>query len=332
MYSDTCFCCAAEDVIPRMLALPAVPKPEKTLPQAPDANPQENSALKPEAARSAASDPAVGAETVRSRLQNLRAILTAQKADTQLADAGPTQPAPQQAQRDHTAELSSSAAPSVPTANATKAQNAALAAAQAESDTYEGPRARTGSTSVLPAKMFQKPVLQSIRRVASRLPSFNTSHFLPDAAENLPQEPLQPGPLHADRAQPSTESASANGFQEELQPLEAQTSEAKQGSRMRGLQSRVQGVWLGASNRVKALRSLLPAYPAYVHIGSHQILLPASPAMSKALKDAQQQGLAEERQQALNMHRMSAYRGRAIAICRCAASSLKPQHACVGSL
>jgi hypothetical protein len=98
-----------------------------------------------------------------------------------------------------------------------------------------------------------------------------------------------------------------------------QVSDTKQSSALWGL-NRVQGAWEGASSRVKAMRALLPAYPAYVHIGSHQILLPASPAMTEAVKSAQQKGLAEERQQALIMHRMSAYRGRAIAICRSAVS------------
>ena len=321
MYSNTVLRCAAEDMIPRMLALPASPKPEKTLPQPPDANPQSDSAFKPEEASSAASDPAVSTRTVRSRLQNLRAILTARKADTQQADVVSTQPAPQQVQQGDTAELSSSAVPSVPTADATKVQNTAQAAAQAESGTHEGSTAEAARMSVLVAEIFHRPVLRSFRSIVSRLPGFHRSQSLLESPEKLPLGPLRPG---ASRAQPSTESAPANGLQEEPQPLESHNLDAKQGSRMRGLQSTVQGVWLGASNRVKALRSLLPAYPAYVHIGSHQILLPASPAMSKALKDAQQQGLAEERQQALNMHRMSAYRGRAIAICRCEANSLEP--------
>ena len=290
-----------------MLALPAVPKPEKALPPALDANSQQDTTLQAQAAKSA-SDPAVGAGAVRSRLQNLRAILTARKADTQQADAFLTQPAPQQVRRDATAKSSSSTPPSVPTADATQVQGTAQAAAQAGSNTCEGSRAEAASTSVLSPEGSPRPVLPSLRSIASR----------------LPLGPLQTGALRDVHAHSSTDSTPANGSQEELQPLDSQTSEAKQGPRMWGLQSRVQGVWLGASNRAKALRSLLPAYPAYVHIGSHQILLPASPAMSKALKDAQQQGLAEERQQALIMHRMSAYRGRAIAICRCAACSLRP--------
>ena len=301
-----------------MLALPAVPKPEKALPIVPPADSQQDSALNPQAATLAASDPAVGAGAVRSRLQNLRAILTARKADTQQTDAVHIQPPTQQLQQDDIAELSSSAPPSMPTA--AKVQDTPQAAAQAEFGAAEA-----ASTSILPAADPGRPVLQSIRSIASRLPSFNRLHSLLADPEKLPLGPLQPSALRDDGAQPSTESAPANGLQEAPQPQESEGLQAKPGSRMWGLQDRVQGVWLGASNRVKALRALLPAYPAYVHIGSHQILLPASPAMSKALKDAQQQGLAEERQQALNMHRMSAYRSRAIAICRCAAaSSLKP--------
>ena len=299
-----------------MLALPAVPKPEKAMPPAPPAISQQDSTLKPEASMPAASDPAVGTGAVRSRLQNLRAILTARKADTQQADAVLTQPPPQQVQQGDTAELSSSTPPSVPTA-AAKVQDTSQTAAQAEFGTAEA-----ASTNVLSAADPGRPVLRSIRSIASRLPSFNRLQSLPASPEKLPLGPLQPGALRDDGAQPSPESAPANGSQEALQPQESEAAQAKQGSRMWDLQDRVQGAWLGASNRVKALRSLLPAYPAYVHIGSHQILLPASPAMSKALQAAQQQGLAEERQQALNMHRMSAYRGRAIAICRFAASSV----------
>lgn len=307
-----------------MLAVPAVPKPEKASPPAPNASPQQDAALQSQAAKSAAADLAVNAGAVRSRLQNLRAILSGRKADTLQADAFLTRPAPQQVQRDDTAELSSTAPPSVPTADATNVENIGHAAAQAESDTHEGSEAEAANTSVLSAESSHRPVLRSICSIASRLPSFNRSQSLLDSPEKLLIGLLQPGALRDDCVQLSTDSEPANSSQEEPQPLDSQTSEAKQGSRMQSLQNRVQGVWLGASNRVKALRSLLPAYPAYVHIGSHQILLPASPAMSKALKDAQQQGLAEERQQALIMHRMSAYRGRAIAICRCAASSLRP--------
>lgn len=303
-------CSVAEDIIPRMLALPAVPKPEKILPA--DARPQqqEDSGLGPETVKSAASHQAVGPGAVGSRLQNLRAILTARKADIQQVDAVFIQPAPQQTQQDGNAELSISAAPPVASADATKVQDTPQASAQAESKAS----ADAASTIDLPAERPRRPVLQSIRSIAGRLPSFTRSQSLPDSAESSLTRQLQPEALRTP----------ANGSQEELQPLDPQAQEAHQGSRMWGLQGRVQEVWLGASNRVKALRSLLPAYPAYVHIGSHQILLPASPAMSKALKDAQQQGLAEERQQALNMHRMSAYRGRAIAICRWSASALRP--------
>lgn len=311
-------CAVVEDVIPRMLALPAVPKPEKVLPA--DATPQQKdltvSGLGPETVKSAASQEAAGTGAVRSRLQNLRAILTARRADIQQVDAALTQRASQQTQQDDNAELSSSTAPPVAAADAIKVQDTAQPSAQAESNASADLPADAASTSVLPAERPGRPVLQGIRSIASRLPSFTRSQSLPDSAAEPLTRQLQPDALCGDPAQLNTEGTPANGSQEELQPLNSQAPEAQQGSRMWGLQDRVQGVWLGASNRVKALRSLLPAYPAYVHIGSHQILLPASPAMSKAMKDAQQQGLAEERQQALNMHRMSAYRGRAIAICR----------------
>lgn len=74
----------------------------------------------------------------------------------------------------------------------------------------------------------------------------------------------------------------------------------------------------GASNTVRAMAALLPSYPNYVHIGSHQILLPASPALTQAVQSAQQQGPAAQQRQALMMHSMAAYRGRALAICRLA--------------
>lgn len=70
------------------------------------------------------------------------------------------------------------------------------------------------------------------------------------------------------------------------------------------------------SGRVRALTAWLPSYPTYVHIGSHQILLPASPALTQAVESAQQPGPAEQQRQALIMHSMAAYRGRALAICR----------------
>lgn len=70
------------------------------------------------------------------------------------------------------------------------------------------------------------------------------------------------------------------------------------------------------SGRVRALTAWLPTYPTYVHIGSHQILLPASPALTQAVESAQQPGPAEQQRQALMMHSMAAYRGRALAICR----------------
>lgn len=142
-----------------------------------------------------------------------------------------------------------------------------------------------------------RPLLQRIRSFTGRPPLPGTQ---PDPA------PCPP-PAHAS-SDVSLDSAQ--------QQQEQQDPEAKQPSRLWGLNSRVQGAWQGASSRVSAMRALLPAYPAYVHIGSHQILLPASPAMTEALKTAQQKGVAEERQLALLMHRMSAYRNRAVAICR----------------
>ena len=83
-----------------------------------------------------------------------------------------------------------------------------------------------------------------------------------------------------------------------------------------GLQ--VSSAFQGAGSRVRAVAALLPSYPTYVHIGSHQILLPASPALTEAVQSAQQQGPAEQQRQALLMHSMAAYRGRALAICRLA--------------
>lgn len=74
----------------------------------------------------------------------------------------------------------------------------------------------------------------------------------------------------------------------------------------------------GAGSRVRAVQALLPSYPMYVHIGSHQILLPASPALTAAVQSAEQQGPTEQQRQALLMHSMAAYRGRALAICRSA--------------
>ena len=245
-----------------MLALPGVPRPNNTepLPQAADVNQQQSGTLRPEAARTLASDPAVGAATVRSRLQNLRAILSASR---------------------------------------TKCL------------THEVAGSENAEANLSPAKNASGHDTRGIRSVASRLPSFRRTQSLPDSAAQSPLGQIQSGTPPDDSAQPHTGSAPAN----DLQELQPQVSEA-QGSGMWGLQNRVQGLWLGASSRVKALKSLLPAYPAYAHIGSHQILLPASAAMSEALKAAQHQGLAEQRQQALNMHRMSAYRGRAMAICR----------------
>lgn len=144
-----------------------------------------------------------------------------------------------------------------------------------------------------------RPLLQRIRSFTGRPPLPGTQ---PDPAPCLPPA----------RASSDVTLDSAQQQQEQHAP------EAKQPSRLWGLNSRVQGAWQGASSRVSAMRALLPAYPAYVHIGSHQILLPASPAMTEALKTAQQKGVAEERQLALLMHRMSAYRNRAVAICRSA--------------
>ena len=162
-----------------------------------------------------------------------------------------------------------------------------------------------------------KPLFQGIRSFTSRLPGLNRSQ--PDTlSQALPPDP---GTHPNANSSPSLlQAASTDELDSAPQQQQQQGgSDTKQPSTLWGL-SRVQGAWEGASSRVKAMRALLPAYPAYVHIGSHQILLPASPAMTEAVKSAQQKGMAEERQQALIMHRMSAYRGRAIAICRSAIS------------
>ena len=161
-----------------------------------------------------------------------------------------------------------------------------------------------------------KPLFQGIRSFTSRLPGLNRSQ--PGTlSQALPPDPgTHP---NSDSSPGLAQAASADELDSAQQQQQQQVSDTKQPSTLWGL-NRVQGAWEGASSRVKAMRALLPAYPAYVHIGSHQILLPASPAMTEAVKSAQQKGLAEERQQALIMHRMSAYRGRAIAICRSAVS------------
>jgi hypothetical protein len=160
-----------------------------------------------------------------------------------------------------------------------------------------------------------KPLFQGIRSFTSRLPGMNKSQpgtlsqALPPNSGTHPNSDSSPYLAQA-----------ASAVEPDSAPQQQQGGlDTKQPSTLWGL-NRVQGAWEGASSRVKAMRALLPAYPAYVHIGSHQILLPASPAMTEAVKSAQQKGLAEERQQALNMHRMSAYRGRARAICRSALS------------
>ncbi|KAA6420193.1 MAG: hypothetical protein FRX49_09856, partial [Trebouxia sp. A1-2] len=155
-----------------------------------------------------------------------------------------------------------------------------------------------------------KPVFQGIRSFTSRLPGVNRAQ----PGTLSPALPPDPGTQpNADSHPALAQPASADEL--DLAHQQQQVPDTKQPSALWGL-NRVQGAWEGASSRVKAMRALLPAYPAYAHIGSHQILLPASPAMTEAVKSAQQKGLAEERQQALIMHRMSAYRGRAIAICR----------------
>ncbi len=161
-----------------------------------------------------------------------------------------------------------------------------------------------------------KPLFQGIRSFTSRLPGLNRPQ--PGTlSQALPPDPgTHPNP---DSSPCLAQAASADESVSAPQQHQQGGSDTKQPSTLWGL-NRVQGAWEGASSRVKAMRALLPAYPAYVHIGSHQILLPASPAMTEAVKSAQQKGLAEERQQALIMHRMSAYRGRAIAICRSALS------------
>ncbi|KAL0042211.1 hypothetical protein WJX77_006257 [Trebouxia sp. C0004] len=154
-----------------------------------------------------------------------------------------------------------------------------------------------------------KPLLQGIRSFTSRLPGLNRSHPGTLSQALPPDSGTHP---NSDSSSCLAQAASAD----ELDSAQQQQQQVpKQPSTLWGL-DRVQGAWEGASSRLKAMRALLPAYPAYVHIGSHQILLPASPAMTEAVKSAQQKGLAEEGQQALIMHRMSAYRGRAIAICR----------------
>ncbi len=161
-----------------------------------------------------------------------------------------------------------------------------------------------------------KPLFQGIRSFTSRLPGLNRSQ--PGTlSQALPPDPSTHP--NSDSSPSLPQAASADERDSAPQQQQQGGSDTKQPSALWGL-NRVQGAWEGASSRVKAMRALLPAYPAYVHIGSHQILLPASPAMTEAVKSAQQKGLAEERQQALIMHRMSAYRGRAIAICRSAVS------------
>lgn len=159
-----------------------------------------------------------------------------------------------------------------------------------------------------------KPLFQGIRSFTSRLPGLSRSQPGTVSQALAPDPGTHP---NSDSSPCLAQAASADELDSAQQ--QQQVSDTKQSSALWGL-NRVQGAWEGASSRVKAMTALLPAYPAYVHIGSHQILLPASPAMTEAVKSAQQKGLAEERQQALIMHRMSAYRGRAIAICRSAVS------------
>lgn len=96
----------------------------------------------------------------------------------------------------------------------------------------------------------------------------------------------------------------------------SQQTHGQQPSAWQRIGSQLQQAVQGAGSRVKAVASFLPSYTAYVHIGSHQILLPAAPALTQAVQSAQQQGSAEQQQQALLMHSMAAYRGRALAICR----------------
>lgn len=314
-------CCCAEDIIPRMLALPAVPSPERAeaSPQAADGKHHKEGAVGPDlASRPPASVPTDGTATVRSRLQNLRAILTARNATTQQEDGAHTEQPPREDDGDRV--KLSSAALCRPAADA-KADNLAQTEAQAEHDRHDILHSDSAGMNLAPAESPGRPVLQRIRNAASMLPGLNRTQSLPDSVVQSPNGQVQPAASCHGPALPSTESAPVTKSQEEPDSQESQASEAKLGSSLWGLQNRVQGLWLGASNRVQGLRSLLPAVPAYVHIGSHQILLPASPAVSGALKDAQKQGLAEERQQTLNMHRMSAYRGRAIAICRSERSS-----------
>ena len=235
-----------------------------------------------------------GSRQPSSRLQGLRDVL-----------AAPWQPKQQQQQQEQLH--------STPMQDLTSAPDGQLSDDSAWST--QAHQMYAGGSDDVPRSETQagRPVLQGFRSFTNRLPGFKTAQAPPDkalASRLLPADPPSTEPTAG-----SDQTANAGGLTSEQQPA----TEARPGSR---LYNRVQGAWEGASSRAKAMRALLPAYPAYVHIGSHQILLPASPAMTAAVRSAQQKGLAEEQQQALIMHRMSAYRGRAIAICRSAHESI----------
>ena len=327
-----------------MLALPAVPTPEQaaTLQQRANADSEQKQQQQADASdltgtKPIASAAASSSGAVRNRLQNLRAILTAHKPSGQMLHSAVTQPENQQphAGSDEISADSLNAA-----ADASYGQNAKHTEAHAVSDKPADPSTET-ARSDLSAERSSSSLMQSMRGFTRRLPGSNRTQPVPDSTLQSPVNDAQAAALSEDgAAQSSKEGAGADKSQQQQQQpqQEAEGSDTGQASRLRRLQNRVQGVWEGASSRAKAMRALLPAYPAYVHIGSHQILLPASPAMSEALKDAQQEGLAEERQQALIMHRMSAYRGRAAAICRSVncllasvASALRRSSSCASS-
>ena len=308
-----------------MLAVPAASSPRQTaaLDQAADTD-LEHQQQQPQADTLGLNDatslmlaPDSATGKLRNRLQNLRAILTDRKPCSQELDVAP-QPQPHRqpcAQADDSSAAASGASAQGKDKTLAAAPPASSKLANAESEAIMADPA---------TKQAERQFMQGIRNFATRLPGLSKLQPMSDNALQSPIGSMQGTASAIDADQPSklqpdnADQPSKNGADNADEQLQQQTS------RLHGLQNRMQGVWGGASSRVKALRALLPAYPAYAHIGSYQILLPASPAMSDALKDAQQQGLPQESQQALIMHRMSAYRGRAIAICRCAAAVYHP--------
>lgn len=378
-----------------MLALPAVPAAVQSASfQEASSGPQQvqDEAFEVTQPSSPASGSVTAAVTIRSRLQNLRAILTAKKPSMQLLDAATAQRLQSSTEQEQPAEqtiaapqqglgktsqlaldqsrlpagvpdqrglgnqgseqLSDEVNPSGSRQPSSRLQGLrdALAApwqpkqqqqqqqqeqlhstpmqdltsapdGQLSDDSASSTQAHqmhAGGSDDMPQSERQagRPLLQGFRSFTNRLPGFKTAQAPPDKA--LASRLPPPDPPSTEPTAGSDQTANADGLTSEQQPA----TEARPGSRLWRLNNRVQGAWEGASSRAKAMRALLPAYPAYVHIGSHQILLPASPAMTAAVRSAQQKGLAEEQQQALIMHRMSAYRGRAIAICRSAHESV----------